>query len=240
VTNYPASLDTFTNPTPQDQTSSSSVKHSDQHANLNDAVAALEAKVGADSSAVTSSLDYKVNNAGGVVASKLPLAGGTMTGFIVLHADPDAAFKAATKQYVDAAAAARGYALILFGNPLGFSPADATTYYAGLVSAEASTTYAHVKLKIPKAGTVKRWDLKVRPRTVTGTGETVSHYLRLNDATDFGQIDTTYDAANKEAAATGLSQAVAAGDDIALKIVAPTWATNPTGVQILAVVYIEG
>jgi hypothetical protein len=34
--------------------------------------------------------------------AKLPLAGGTLTGFLTLHADPDAAMKAATKQYVDA------------------------------------------------------------------------------------------------------------------------------------------
>ena len=32
----------------------------------------------------------------------LPLAGGVLTGFLTLHADPDAALKAATKQYVDA------------------------------------------------------------------------------------------------------------------------------------------
>jgi hypothetical protein len=37
-----------------------SVPHATQHADLNDAVVALEAKVGADSSAVTSSHDYKI------------------------------------------------------------------------------------------------------------------------------------------------------------------------------------
>jgi len=36
------------------------------------------------------------------LADYLPLAGGTMTGDIVLAGDPDAALKAATKQYVDA------------------------------------------------------------------------------------------------------------------------------------------
>ena len=58
ATNFPASLDTLTNPTSSDSLSSPS--HSAQHANVNDAVEALQAKVGADSSAVTSSLDYKV------------------------------------------------------------------------------------------------------------------------------------------------------------------------------------
>ena len=58
ATNFPASLDTLTNPTSSDSLSSPS--HSAQHANVNDAVEALQAKVGADSSAVTTSLDYKV------------------------------------------------------------------------------------------------------------------------------------------------------------------------------------
>lgn len=35
------------------------------------------------------------------IDGKLDKTGGTMTGFIVLHADPDSAMKAATKQYVD-------------------------------------------------------------------------------------------------------------------------------------------
>ena len=58
ATNFPASLDTLTNPTSSDSLSSPS--HSAQHANVNDAVEALQAKVGADSSAVTSSHDYKI------------------------------------------------------------------------------------------------------------------------------------------------------------------------------------
>ena len=58
ATNFPASLDALTNPTSSDSLSSPS--HSAQHTNVNDAVEALQAKVGADSSAVTSSLDYKV------------------------------------------------------------------------------------------------------------------------------------------------------------------------------------
>ena len=58
ATNFPASLDSLTNPTSSDSLNSPS--HSAQHANSNDAIEALQAKVGADSSAVTSSLDYKI------------------------------------------------------------------------------------------------------------------------------------------------------------------------------------
>ena len=58
TTNFPSSLDSLTNPTPSDDMSL--VSHSSQHANVNDAVEALQAKVGVDSSAVTTSHDYKI------------------------------------------------------------------------------------------------------------------------------------------------------------------------------------
>lgn len=59
--NFPTSIDTLTNPQSTDTLDSPS--HSSQHSDLNDAVEALEAKVGVDSSAVATSLDYKVTNA---------------------------------------------------------------------------------------------------------------------------------------------------------------------------------
>ena len=67
ASNFPSSLDDFTNPTADDSLNSATVPHADQHANLNDAVEALEAKVGVNSSAVTSSLDYKVSTLEGRV-----------------------------------------------------------------------------------------------------------------------------------------------------------------------------
>lgn len=57
--NYPTSLDTFTNP--QSTDTQAVVPHATQHANANDAITALETKVGANSSAVTTSHDYKLS-----------------------------------------------------------------------------------------------------------------------------------------------------------------------------------
>ena len=59
ATNFPASLDSLTNPTSSDSLNSPS--HSAQHANSNDAIEALQAKVGVDGSAVTTSIDYQLN-----------------------------------------------------------------------------------------------------------------------------------------------------------------------------------
>lgn len=60
ATNFPTSLDSLTNPTSGDSLNSPS--HSTQHANANDAIEALQAKVGVDNSNVTTSLDYKIRN----------------------------------------------------------------------------------------------------------------------------------------------------------------------------------
>lgn len=62
-TNFPTALDTLTNPTPTDYLNSPS--HAGQHANANDAIEAIQAKVGIDGSAVTSSHDYKLSEVTG-------------------------------------------------------------------------------------------------------------------------------------------------------------------------------
>lgn len=66
TTNFPTSLDSFTNPRGSasgngDFLDTPGVIHGVQHQNLNDAVAALEAKVGINGSAVSTSLQYKVD-----------------------------------------------------------------------------------------------------------------------------------------------------------------------------------
>jgi microcystin-dependent protein len=67
ATNFPTTLDALTNPSAGNTLNSPS--HSTQHANSNDAIEALQTKVGVDSSAVTTSLDYKmrVNNPTGEI-----------------------------------------------------------------------------------------------------------------------------------------------------------------------------
>lgn len=45
-TSYPNSLDNFTNPTPTDYLDSVAVPHSDQHANANDAIEAIQTVLG--------------------------------------------------------------------------------------------------------------------------------------------------------------------------------------------------
>ena len=76
ATNFPTSLDALTNPVASDSLSSPS--HAGQHADANDAIEALQAKVGVNNSAVTTSIDYKLRNLDGST-----ITGGTLTGTIV-------------------------------------------------------------------------------------------------------------------------------------------------------------
>lgn len=60
ATNFPNNLDTFTNPTANDKVDV--LSHADQHANANDAIEALQTKVGVNGSAFTSTHDYKLSS----------------------------------------------------------------------------------------------------------------------------------------------------------------------------------
>lgn len=59
-TNFPGSLDNFTNPTPADNLNTPAVLHSDQHANENDAIEAIEAWVGISGTSATASHEYRI------------------------------------------------------------------------------------------------------------------------------------------------------------------------------------
>jgi len=71
TTNFPTALDTLTNPTGTDDVSV--VDHAAQHADANDAIEALQTKVGIDGSAVPTSLTYQM-------AAKAPIASPSFTG----------------------------------------------------------------------------------------------------------------------------------------------------------------
>ena len=63
---FPTTLDTLTNPTGADTLATGAVLHSTQHSDVNDAVEALEVKVGVNSSAVATTIDYLLKNTSSV------------------------------------------------------------------------------------------------------------------------------------------------------------------------------
>jgi hypothetical protein len=65
ATSYPGALDNFSNPAGTDPLSNPS--HAAQHANVNDAVEALQAKVGVNNSSDPASLENRLNNFIGLI-----------------------------------------------------------------------------------------------------------------------------------------------------------------------------
>ena len=63
-TNYPSAIDTLTNPVAGDSTVT--VSHAGQHTNANDAIEAIETKIGITDSTEPGSLDYKVVNSASI------------------------------------------------------------------------------------------------------------------------------------------------------------------------------
>lgn len=131
-----------------------------------------------------------------------------------------------------------GY-MITFSMGAPSGPADSTTYYLGGDAAASSIVwqnaangpvYAQNSIIIPKSGTITRFYLKVRIHSALASAETVSHFVRINDATDAGQLDLSYDVSSAEGLVTTISQPVVAGDTFAIKMVMPAWVANPGSV----------
>jgi hypothetical protein len=84
ATSFPQDLDTLINPNSTDTLAAPS--HSEQHSNANDAIEALQAKVGTDNSTDSDSLDYRIaqlETGGGQIGVELGIAGNndlTVTG----------------------------------------------------------------------------------------------------------------------------------------------------------------
>lgn len=91
---------------------------------------------------------------------------------------------------------------------------------------------------IPKAGVIKAAYIYCNAGTA-GTAEAWPANVRLNNATDTLVQSLALSNVNRAWANTNLNVAVVAGDYVEIKLVNPTWATNPANVRFAATIYIE-
>lgn len=118
-----------------------------------------------------------------------------------------------------------------------FDPLDATTYYFGMPGHD--TTVERNRVYIPVAGKITKAYIYWIALGTAGSAEKISVYLRKNNTSDTLLGEWENSEVNKLIAKTGLDISVAAGDYFEIKVVCPTWATNPTQVQINATIYVE-
>jgi hypothetical protein len=88
-TNYPGSIDSFSNPTDTSYMDDTGVYHDEQHANVNDAVEAIEGELGTDPAGGASTVKARLDSADSALTSglstKAPLASPAFTGSITIN-----------------------------------------------------------------------------------------------------------------------------------------------------------
>jgi len=82
--NYPNSLDNFTNPTSSSPINSPS--HSEQHANANDAIEAIEGELGTNPKGAKATVKARLDDVDTAIATKAPIASPTFTGTVTIPA----------------------------------------------------------------------------------------------------------------------------------------------------------
>ena len=120
-----------------------------------------------------------------------------------------------------------------------FNPADASNYYlASRFTIVPSAAVTSMKLYITKPGTIKR--ILVEFSCTIGSNEAAAIYIRVNDTTDvLVHSGVQLNVSPQYYLNDTLNVSVSLWDFITLKLVTPTWVTNPTALDINAVIYIE-
>lgn len=134
-----------------------------------------------------------------------------------------------------------GYTVLLLSSA-NTTPATSTTYFfGGCPGVAANVTYGTASIDIPKAGTLKRVFYKIRCGTVDTTeANGVAHSIRLNNTTDVASQTFAYTQAATNVINSSVSQAVAVGDTVVVKVVTPaSWTVSPAGFHVYVTLYIE-
>lgn len=168
ASNYPTSLDNFTNPTSNDSLNSPS--HSLQHANINDAVEAIEAKLGIGASpagSATSGYVLTAGTGGTTTWSALPASAG------LIQVVPTSVTKGAS-----------GSASVSTGGAVTFSGTESIAlngcftstydYYRVLCTITASSTEDNLNVRLRAAGTDNSTANSYQRQLLRGITSTVS------------------------------------------------------------------
>ena len=123
------------------------------------------------------------------------------------------------------------------------APADSTTYYFGEAALNLSTVATLWDNKMAFACKLVGAQIMANNSTGTATSEASTISVRINNTTDVllsnAVVFTGVPATSTSYTVTGLSQSIAANDELTIKWVTPAWATNPTNAQLVVTLYFE-
>lgn len=118
-------------------------------------------------------------------------------------------------------------------SPVNFNIADAGTYYFGNLNYPPQTFAATMgTVALPYNCTLVAWTFDYYLGGTTGSGESSTLYIRKNNTTDYTLSSAiTFSSSSATGfSGSGLTENYAAGDRINGKVLAATFATNPTQV----------
>jgi hypothetical protein len=133
------------------------------------------------------------------------------------------------------------------GTPIGYeisvmaltsSPGDGQTIYFGVLPKAPTTTAGQSKIYLRETRTIKRVEVYIYSGTA-GTAEAWSLYVRKNNATDTLVATVTAGTNERVFSNAALNISMVSGDYFEMKMVNPTWATNPLTTIIGGRVYVE-
>lgn len=121
---------------------------------------------------------------------------------------------------------------------LNINPLDATTYYFGQIPKAPVTATGQNRVLIRLAASIRIVNIYCFASTA-GTNENISLYIRKNNTADT-LIQTVGTAASERVFFnSALNIPFAAGDSFEVKMICPTWATNPATMNFGGYVYLE-
>jgi len=126
----------------------------------------------------------------------------------------------------------------IFVQAIQFSPVDAQTIFFGQLPGVPTTVAGANKIHIREAATIKR--ANVYSQSVTaGSAQAWQMLIRKNDTTDTLIASLSLATQERIFENQALSIAMAAGDFFEIKMINPTWATNPVNCFFGGYIYLE-
>jgi hypothetical protein len=120
------------------------------------------------------------------------------------------------------------------------APADSTTYFFGSPGFSVGTTQGFYRIRIPRAGTIKKVTFESYYSGTQPTSETSTLNLRINSGADVLLDSGFHNESNGAGRIISTTIAVAADDYLEFNWQTPAWATNPgTSITIKTFLYIE-
>lgn len=136
---------------------------------------------------------------------------------------------------------ALGFFLPIFTTAL-YSPLDGQTVFLGM-GFDPTTVAGVRRVRVPKTGRIIAAFLDATVYTTAGSGESTAVSVRVNNTTDVsvntGLLHNALIPTNLSVSNLAMNQAVTAGDYIEMKLVYPTFVTNPVNVVYHGSVFIR-